>query len=157
MASPSTSTSASHSVESSESAISQAESSKSMLVLIPDKIDIEEEARFYDDIVDVSRRCSSCPDRSQADGTSRARAPSVRTNTHTDNQILPRSHRTRRSLSSRGISGSGITRVRATRSRGTWRSQAGQAWGISRKEPMSVSSPFGEKPEYDQNTLRGSL
>ncbi|RPD58850.1 Phox-like protein [Lentinus tigrinus ALCF2SS1-6] len=50
MTSTSASPSASHSVESSESAVSQAESSKSLLVLIPDKIDIEEEARFYDDI-----------------------------------------------------------------------------------------------------------
>ena len=39
-----------HSPESSESG----GPSKSLLVLIPDGIDVEEEARFYDDIVDVS-------------------------------------------------------------------------------------------------------
>ncbi|KAI0703942.1 Phox homologous domain-containing protein [Earliella scabrosa] len=49
---PSASSSASHSAESSESTHPQHEKSKGLLVLIPDKIDVEEEARFYDDIVD---------------------------------------------------------------------------------------------------------
>ena len=51
---PSASSSVSHSAESSESTHPQHEKSKGLLVLIPDKIDVEEEARFYDDIVDVS-------------------------------------------------------------------------------------------------------
>ena len=47
----SASSSTSHSAESSESG--SADNAKGLLVLIPDGIDIEEEARFYDDIVDV--------------------------------------------------------------------------------------------------------
>ncbi|KAI0351879.1 Phox-like protein [Trametes cingulata] len=43
----------SHSAESSESAGPSLENhSKGLLVLIPDRIDVEEEARFYEDIVD---------------------------------------------------------------------------------------------------------
>lgn len=41
------------SVQSSELSHSNA-SGNGLLVLIPDRIDVEEEARFYDDIVDVS-------------------------------------------------------------------------------------------------------
>lgn len=33
---------------------SESSESNNLLVLIPDRIDVEEEARFYDDIVDVS-------------------------------------------------------------------------------------------------------
>ncbi|KAI0751383.1 Phox-like protein [Daedaleopsis nitida] len=52
MASTSASSSASHSLQSSESSSSNHphEGRNGLLVLIPDKIDIEEEARFYDDI-----------------------------------------------------------------------------------------------------------
>ncbi|KAL7280933.1 hypothetical protein ACG7TL_005882 [Trametes sanguinea] len=42
----------SHSAESSESTGHPSGSSRSLLVLLPNKIDIEEEARFYEDIVD---------------------------------------------------------------------------------------------------------
>ncbi|KAI0372639.1 Phox-like protein [Pilatotrama ljubarskyi] len=42
----------SHSAESSESAGPSYESSKALLVLIPDRIDVEEEVRFYEGIVD---------------------------------------------------------------------------------------------------------
>ena len=46
--------STSHSTESSESGAGSRMNSSGLLMLIPDTIDIEEEARFYDDIVDVS-------------------------------------------------------------------------------------------------------
>ena len=51
----SASSNVSHSAESSESSHSgHSTSGNGLLVLIPDRIDVEEEARFYDDIVDVS-------------------------------------------------------------------------------------------------------
>lgn len=46
----------SHSAESSasEPAPGRGPNAKGLLVLLPDRIDVEEEAQFYDDIVDVS-------------------------------------------------------------------------------------------------------
>lgn len=137
--------SSSHSTESSSSepapGLRGSKNANNLLVLLPDRINIEEEAQFYDDIVDVSGRAPSptVPIGSQL-LRGRARAPS-RATTRTAKTIRPRSRRTRRSRSSRTTSGSGTTRARARRSRATSRSRAGRASGTGRAARTSVSAP----------------
>ena len=119
-----------------------------MLVLIPDRIDVEEEARFYDDIVDVSTRVSVLPaaggveaaviltgDRRDFD---RVRALSGKIPSPTANRTRLPARPSRAGRSSRTTSGWETTAGRATLSRGLWRSLDGRALGTSEVVHMSV-------------------
>ena len=121
--------------------------SKNMLVLIPDRIDVEEEARFYDDIVDVS--VSILPAAGGVEAAviltgdprdfDRARALlGGKITTPTDSRTRLPARPSRGGRSSRTTSGWETTAGRATLSRGLWRSLDGRALGISGAVHMSV-------------------
>ena len=146
----------SHSAESSTSSRRQppdSSDSKGLLVLIPDRIDVEEEARFYDDIVDVSLTipCAShfsvhsviaavilTADRIR--NVNRARVLRGKTVIPTVSRIRLLSRLSRRDPYSRTTYGWGITAERARLLPGPWKFLGGRVWEISAVARMSVRS-----------------